>query len=31
MPRYAMPYVMNWEKNLDWQVVEPWNVYIQGR
>jgi peptide/nickel transport system substrate-binding protein len=31
MPRYAMPYVMNWEKNLDWQVVEPWNVYIEGR
>jgi peptide/nickel transport system substrate-binding protein len=30
MPRYAMPWVMNWSKNLDWQVVEPWNVYIES-
>jgi len=29
MPRYAMPWVRNWSKNLDWQVVEPWNVYIE--
>lgn len=29
MPRYAPPWVMNWSKNLDWQVVEPWNVYIE--
>lgn len=31
MPRYAMPWVQNWSKNLDWQVVEPWNVTIEGR
>jgi peptide/nickel transport system substrate-binding protein len=29
MPRYAMPWVKNWSKNLDWQVVEPWNVTIE--
>jgi peptide/nickel transport system substrate-binding protein len=26
MPRTAMPWVLNWNKNMDWQVVEPWNV-----
>ena len=29
IPRYAMPWVKNWSKNLDWQVVEPWNVFIE--
>ena len=29
MPRYAMPWVTNWSKNSDWQVVEPWNVVIE--
>jgi peptide/nickel transport system substrate-binding protein len=28
LPRNAMPWVENWEQNLDWQVVEPWNVSI---
>ena len=29
MPRYAMPWVKNWVKNSDWQIVEPWNVYME--
>lgn len=28
MSKWAMPWVMNFEKNDDWQVIEPWNVYI---
>lgn len=27
--KLAMPYVMNWIKNLDWQVYEPWNVFLE--
>jgi peptide/nickel transport system substrate-binding protein len=30
LPKYAMPWVKGLEKkNFDWQVVEPWNVYIE--
>lgn len=28
MSKWAMPWVMNFDKNDDWQVIEPWNVYI---
>ena len=28
MPRIAMPWLLNYTKNVDWQVVEPWNVEI---
>jgi len=26
---WAMPWVKNFGKNPDWQVIEPWNVYIE--
>jgi len=26
---YAMPWVKNAERNIDWQIAEPWNVYIE--
>jgi len=29
MSRWALPNVAGMEKNLDWQVVEPWNIEIQ--
>ncbi|PKL28083.1 MAG: peptide ABC transporter [Spirochaetae bacterium HGW-Spirochaetae-2] len=28
MSKWAMPWVNNFEKNDDWQVIEPWNVTI---
>lgn len=28
MSKWAMPWVENFEKNDDWQVIEPWNVTI---
>lgn len=28
--KLSMPHVKNWVKNLDWQVYEPWNVYIEN-
>ena len=28
MSKWAMPWVMNFDKNDDWQVIEPWNVTI---
>jgi len=28
MSRWAMPWVVNLDKNDDWQVIEPWNVAI---
>lgn len=28
MSKWAMPWVKNFEKNDDWQVIEPWNVTI---
>ncbi|ORC37954.1 peptide ABC transporter [Marispirochaeta aestuarii] len=28
MSKWAMPWVMNFDKNDDWQVIEPWNVSI---
>jgi peptide/nickel transport system substrate-binding protein len=28
MSKWAMPWVLNFNKNDDWQVVEPWNVSI---
>jgi peptide/nickel transport system substrate-binding protein len=28
MSRWALPSVTNMEKNLDWQVVNPWDVTI---
>ena len=28
MSKWAMPWVMNFDKNDDWQVIEPWNVWI---
>ena len=28
MPRDAMPWLLNYSRNMDWQVVEPWNVDI---
>ena len=33
MSKWAMPWVKNFDKNDDWQVIEPWNVEIdeQGR
>jgi peptide/nickel transport system substrate-binding protein len=27
--KWAMPWVKNFDKNPDWQVIEPWNVYIE--
>ena len=27
--KWAMPWVKNFDKNPDWQVAEPWNVYIE--
>ena len=27
---FSMPWVKNWSKNLDWQVVEPWNVEVEA-
>jgi peptide/nickel transport system substrate-binding protein len=26
---YAMPWVKNAERNIDWQIAEPWNVFIE--
>lgn len=26
---FAMPWVMNAGRNIDWQIFEPWNVYIE--
>lgn len=26
---YAMPWVKNADRNIDWQIAEPWNVYIE--
>ena len=31
MSRWAMPWVKNFDKNLDWQVIEPWSVYIEAK
>ncbi len=28
MSKWAMPWVKNFEKNDDWQVINPWDVYI---
>jgi peptide/nickel transport system substrate-binding protein len=28
MSKWAMPWVQNFDKNDDWQVIEPWNVTI---
>ena len=28
MSKWAMPWVKNFDKNDDWQVIEPWNVEI---
>ena len=28
MSKWAMPWVLNFDKNDDWQVIEPWNVTI---
>jgi len=28
MSKWAMPWVEGMEKNDDWQVIEPWNIYI---
>jgi len=28
MSKWAMPWVQNFDKNDDWQVIEPWNVSI---
>ncbi|WP_319476118.1 ABC transporter substrate-binding protein [Marispirochaeta aestuarii] len=28
MSKWAMPWVKNFDKNDDWQVIEPWNVSI---
>jgi peptide/nickel transport system substrate-binding protein len=28
LARNAMPWLENWEHNLDWQVVEPWKVSV---
>ncbi len=28
MSKWAMPWVLNFDKNDDWQVIEPWNVMI---
>lgn len=28
MSKWAMPWVSNFDKNDDWQVIEPWNVTI---
>ncbi len=28
MSKWAMPWVKNFDKNDDWQVIEPWNVTI---
>lgn len=28
MSKWAMPWVLNFDKNDDWQVIEPWNVEI---
>lgn len=28
MSKWAMPWVTNFDKNDDWQVIEPWNVTI---
>jgi len=28
MPQMAMPWVKGIEKNMDWQVSEPWNVTV---
>lgn len=28
MSKWAMPWVKNFEKNDDWQVIKPWAVYI---
>lgn len=30
MSKWAMPWVTNFEKNDDWQVIEPWNVEIDA-
>lgn len=30
MSKWAMPWVANFEKNDDWQVIEPWNVEIDA-
>jgi hypothetical protein len=27
--KWAMPWAKNFDKNPDWQVAEPWNVYIE--
>ncbi|MFN3225854.1 MAG: ABC transporter substrate-binding protein, partial [Hyphomicrobiales bacterium] len=29
MSRSAMPYVSGIDKNLDWQVIEPWNITVE--
>lgn len=28
MSKWAMPWVQNFDKNDDWQVIEPWNVTV---
>jgi len=28
MSAFAMPWVHNAGRNIDWQIVEPWNVYV---
>jgi peptide/nickel transport system substrate-binding protein len=30
MSKWAMPWVQNFDKNDDWQVIEPWNVTIDA-
>jgi peptide/nickel transport system substrate-binding protein len=25
---HAMPWVLNYSRNIDWQIVEPWNLDI---
>lgn len=29
MSRWAMPYVTGIDKNLDWQVVRPWDIAVE--